>query len=155
MNEIKPLYRTINTRTHHVRHNSGQDSKHDRNTKNGMGKSMKRDTNRGLDFTPLYIFLISKIGKNYDDVYSEALSRIPKSEKEVIDHLFEDGQDKHFPYVRCGEHSYFSRLTVDKNGLIQKFYPDLTINDIYPSCDCHTHTFDGKVITNKSKNVYN
>ena len=33
---------------------------------------------RGLDYTPLFKFLLKKVGSNWDDVYSEAVSRLDR-----------------------------------------------------------------------------
>lgn len=148
MREIKPLYRPVNTRTHNVHHHYGSDARHDRNTKQGLSKSMKKNKKRGLDFTPLYMFLLSKVGKEWNSVYSEALSRIPKENKDAIFHLVEEPSYEH-GFVRCDESSLYSALFVDENGLLQKIDPTLTIEKLYPSCHCCTHTFNGKPLTNK------
>ena len=150
MNKDKnPLYRTINTRTHHVHdHNNGEDAKYARNTKKGIPKSMKKNVKRGLDFTPLFKFLLSKVGQPLDKVYSEAITRIPPEEKKQIDYLF----DKTRSYVRLGESTYFSTLMVDENGLIQKTDPSFNVENLYPSCQCCTHTFNGHVLANKYEN---
>ena len=81
----KPLYRKVNTTARGCHHQSGQDFKHERHTKKGeqlnkQSVKMKRGVERGLDYTPLYMFLLSKVGKKWDDVYSEAISRLDKSE---------------------------------------------------------------------------
>ena len=34
----------------------------------------------GYDYTPLFKFLLSRAGKNWDDVYSEAISRLDQEE---------------------------------------------------------------------------
>ena len=95
--DIKPLYRKVNTRAINVHHQSGSDARHDRNTKQGLKKSMRRGAERGLDFTPLYMFLLSKVGQNWDDIYSEAVSRLPYS-----DPIFHLVKDKDWgPTVRC------------------------------------------------------
>ena len=148
-NNKPPLYRKANTRTHRVRYHTTGDAKHDRNTKKGITRSMTAKKHP-LDFTPLYIFLISKIGQPWDEVHSEAVSRLPKEHKDAVNWLFRDRTDdaKHLQYIRGGECSYYSPLMVDENGLIQKAN-DVTIVDIYPSCSCCTHTFNGKPLTNK------
>ena len=138
--DIKPLYRKVNTRTINVHHQSGSDARHDRNTKQGLKKSMRRGAERGLDFTPLYMFLLSKVGQNWDDIYSEAVSRLPYS-----DPIFHLVKDKDWgPTVRCGESSRYSALYIDENNLLQKVDPELTNEKLTPSCPCCTHTFNGK-----------
>lgn len=149
----KPLYRTVNTRVPHMGlwHDFGSDAKYDRNTKQGVSKTMKNKKKRGLDFTPLYMFLLSKVGQKWDDVYSEAKSRIPESETEAIEHMFykETTYSINNGYCRMGEGSMYSTLEIDENGLLQKTHPELAIESLYPSCNCCTHTFNGKPLTNK------
>jgi hypothetical protein len=149
----KPLYRTVNTRVPHMGlyHDFGSDAKYDRNTKEGVSKTMKNKKKRGLDFTPLYMFLLSKVGQKWDDVYSEAKSRIPESETEAIEHMFHKPSIyfENNGYSLMGESTMFSKLMVDENGLLQKTHPELTIEQLYPTCDCCTHTFNGKTLTNK------
>ena len=76
----KPLYRKVNTRAYGVHHWKGGDAKHDRNTKTGTQRSMKKGVQRGRDYTPLFKFLLSKIGKDWDKVYSEACARLDTPE---------------------------------------------------------------------------
>lgn len=145
--KIKPLYRKVNTKAFNHSHNVGNDSKNDRNTKKGISKSMKRKVHRGLDYTPLYKFLISKVGKNWDDVYSEAVSRLDK--KEPIFHIVAKHEHEMKDYVRCGESSYYSCLYIDKDNILQKVNPNLKNEDLTPTCSCCTHTFNGNVLNNK------
>ncbi len=144
----KPLYRTMNTRSHGVNYHRGigPDSRHDRNTKDGLRKSMA-SRKLGLDFRPLFLFLQSKVGEKWDDVYSEAKSRIPASEAHVIDYIFCENRPDDTEYFMINENCCYSRLKVDDDGILQK-YSDLRIEQMYPSCGCCTHTLDGKVITN-------
>jgi hypothetical protein len=152
----KPLYRKVNTRVPHLGlwHDYGSDAKYDRNTKEGVSKTMKNKKKRGLDFTPLYMFLLSKIGQPWVEVHSEALSRLPEENKDAVNWMFNDisKDDRRFKYFRGGESSYYTPLMVDENGLIQKA-SDININEIYPSCGCCTHTFNGKPLTNKWKDM--
>jgi len=41
-------------------------------------ESMHGRQQRGLDYTPLFFFLLSKIGQHWDEVYSEAISRLDR-----------------------------------------------------------------------------
>ncbi|MDP1183677.1 hypothetical protein Q6285_30915, partial [Klebsiella pneumoniae] len=73
--------------------------------------SMKKGVRRGLDYTPLFRFLLSRVGQDWDEVYSEAVARL-----DLKDPIFwmvalreMDEQD----YIRAGEASYFSGLKVD------------------------------------------
>jgi len=142
----KPLYRTVNTRTRRVRHGNGGDYRWQRNTKREMENpdtSMHSTHRHGRDYTPLFRFLVSKVGKPWDQVFSEAVGRL--DEQEPIFHLVslkrEDAHDK----VRYGESTHFSGLFVDEAGILQKTDPTLTAKTMEPSCPCCTHTFNGEL----------
>jgi hypothetical protein len=137
---VKPLYRKVNTKARNCYHLFGSDAKHDRNTKGGLKKSMSKGVERGLDYTPLYMFLLSKVGKNWDEVYSEAVSRLKFSDP--IFYIVKSKDSK--PYVLCGESSYYSTLYVDEDNILRKVDPNMTNEKITPSCPCCTHTFNGK-----------
>lgn len=145
----KPLFRKENTRSHGVNHyrGIGPDSKNDRNTKTGLRKSMS-SRKLGLDFRPLFLFLQASVGKKWVDVYSEAKSRIPADKSEVINWIFGNGDTDEREIIRIGDNVYFSRLVVDDEGILQK-YSSFSINQLYPSCGCCTHTLNGKVVMNK------
>ena len=81
-NTKKPLYRKVNTKVRHVQHDLGSDFKYSRNKKREtpeqtLGK-MYGTKERGLDYTPLFRFLLSKVGTAWNDVFSEAKSRLDK-----------------------------------------------------------------------------
>ena len=139
--DIKPLYRKVNTKALHHDHNTGSDARHDRNTKKGINKSMKKNDQRGLDYTPLYKFLLSKVGQDWNKVHSEAVSRLDK--EEPIYHMVALHEHNRRDTVRCGESSQFSGLYVDENNLLQIVNPSVTNETLYPSCHCCTHTFNG------------
>jgi hypothetical protein len=116
-----PLYRRVNTKTRGIHHNSGGDYRYERNSKQTEHSDVDRQSmhgkvKRGLDYTPLFRFLLSKVGLAWDRVYSEAVARLDKP-----DPIFwlvalhpNDQQDT----VRIGESSYFSGLYVDESGLL-------------------------------------
>jgi hypothetical protein len=140
----EPLYRKVNTKAIGVHHNFGSDSKHTRNTKSGMTSKMKSGVQRGLDYTPLYRFLFSKIGQPWEIVHSEAISRLDKEDPiyymvQINNH--ERGSE--FDYF-CNENSYWTKLIVDDNGILQLKNSNLKNEDFSPSCHCCTHTFNGK-----------
>lgn len=145
--EKSPLFRKVNTKTHNVHHNSGGDFKHTRNNKKESleqtkGK-MSGGKERGLDYTPLYRFLLSKVGCDWDEVYSEAKSRL--DEQKPIFHMVALQNDDKEDFIRTGESSYFSGLYVDDDGILQISNPDLQAKDMKPYCTCCTHTFNGKL----------
>ena len=159
MNRKKdPLYRKENKLALHYRGDTGGEYRHSRNTKRNkesdeIRSSMKGKKQRGRDYTPLFRFLLSKVGKKWDEVYSEAVSRLDREDPIFwMVYLEEPAHDIHHPEgkmngsFRAGESSYYSKLRVDENGILQYVNPDLTINDFVKSCDCCTHTFNGKII---------
>ena len=111
-----------------------------------MPKTMKSGIQHGLDYTPLFRFLLSKVGQPWDQTYSEVKTRVLSDDE--IRYMVKDdaGFDSFFRY---GESAYFSSLFVDDEGLLQKIDPTLTNNDLYPSCPCCTHTFNGKTFQKK------
>jgi hypothetical protein len=142
----KPLYRKVNTRARGVHHNFGGQYRHQRNTKADVQSELKSGSmhgkhRRGLDYTPLFKFLLSKIGKRWDDVFSEAVSRLDKSEP--IYWLVARSELEQRDYVCIGEATYFSGLYIDHAGLLQIVNPTLRAEDMQPHCTCCTHTFNG------------
>lgn len=147
----KPLYRKVNTRTHGVRHGDGGKARWDRNTKTGKADqsltgSMHSKHRHGRDYTPLFRFLLSRVGKNWDQVFSEARSRLDQDAP--IFWLVAPRKEDGAPIVRVGESTYYSGLFVDENGILRRVDPDLTVEDLYPSCSCCTHSFNGERYVN-------
>lgn len=145
----KPLlYRSVNTRTHGVRHGSCFAYRYERHTKKAKRSlstrgSMHSHQRHGFDYTPLFRFLLSKVGQPWDKVFSEANARLDRSEPVFwIVALHESDKDE---YVLLGDSSYYSGLWVDESGLLQKVNLQLTPEQMKPSCDCCTHTFNGVV----------
>ncbi|WP_455825483.1 hypothetical protein [Pseudomonas graminis] len=145
----KPLlYRSVNTRTHGVRHGSCRAYRYERHTKREKDKlsnrgSMHGHQRHGFDYTPLFRFLLSKVGQPWDQVFSEARARLDRAEPVFwLVALLESDKEE---YVRTDENSYYSGLWVDEAGLLQKVNPLLTPEQMKPFCDCCTHTFNGAV----------
>lgn len=142
----RPLYRKVNTTAHGVHHRHGGDFSDVRHTKtqknfDGSRQSMHGKQLRGLDYTPLFRFLLSKVGAEWDAVFSEAVSRLDRAEP--IFWLVARSELEREAYVRVGESTYFSGLYVDEDGLLQKVNSDLSAAELVPSCRCCTHTFNG------------
>ena len=145
--EKKPLYRKVNTKARGVRHKFGGDYKDSRNkkrdTRERLKGSMHAKHHRGLDYTPLFKFLLSKVGQNWDQVFSEASSRLNKTEPIFwLVALKEEDQEE---YVRIGENTYYSGMYVDEQNNLQLVNPNLQAQDMVPFCNCCTHTLNGKV----------
>ncbi len=98
---------------------------------------------RWYDYTPLFKFLLKNIWSNWDDVYSEAISRLDTSEPIFWIVAIHENEKKE--YVRIWESSYFSGMYVDKNGILQLTKPNLCSSDIGKACDCCTYTLNGEV----------
>ena len=103
--------------------------------------NMKKNVERGLDYTPLYKFLLSKVGQDWDMIHSEAISRLDK--EDPIYHLVARNEHEKQDYVRCGESSKYSGLFVDEDNKLQLVNPNLRNEHLFPSCHCCTHTFNG------------
>lgn len=145
-NVIKePLFRKVNSKARGARHDTGLDFRHVRNVKRETREqvlgSMHGNKQRGLDYTPLFKFLLSKVGSNWDGVYSEAVTRIDKPDP--IFWLVALTEDQKKEIVRIGENSYFTGLYVDEFGMLQLVNPNIKPEDLTPSCTCCTHTLNG------------
>ncbi|MEL7117348.1 MAG: hypothetical protein AAGP08_17485 [Pseudomonadota bacterium] len=147
----KPLYRRVNRTARGAPCGQGGEYRWQRNTKAekssqathaGMGPKHQH----GLDYTPLFKFLLSKVGEDWDAVHSEAVSRLDK--EEPIFWLVARSPDDERPVVRVGEASYYSGLRISADNRLERVAPDLTERDLYPFCACCTHTFNGHRFTN-------
>ena len=139
----KPLYRKVNTRARGVHHRFGGEYKsvrHARDTESAQ-RSMHKGIQRGLDYTPLYRFLISKVGSPWDEVHSEAVARLDKPEP--IFWLVSLSEEDRRDVVLLGENSYFSGLYVDDDRVLRLVNPELKAEKMSTSCSCCTHTFNG------------
>jgi hypothetical protein len=145
----EPLYRKVNTRARGVHHKFGGDFRNERRSKKINPGGMKKGIKRGLDYTPLFRFLLSKVGQEWNPVHSEAVSRLD-SEKHIywmVSKSKAGGKD----YVMVGESSYYSGLYVDDDGILRKVAPEIGPETLEPRCNCCTHTFNGKKFTKKYK----
>ncbi len=136
----EPLYRKVNTQTHGVRHAPLGDFR----TERGSGTpraSMHAARRGGLDYTPLFRFLLSKVGSEWDGVYGEAVARLDRPDP--IFWLVARSEGERHAMVRIGESSYFSGLYVDDAGILRLVDPGLRPEKLTPSCTCCTHTLNG------------
>lgn len=146
---VEPLYRKVNTKARGVRHYSGSDYKHTRGAKNQDLVKMKSNVKRGLDYTPLFKFLLKHVGSNWDEVFSKASNRL--DDPKMVYHMVALNKEEGVDYFRGGDCSNFSGLYVDKNGLLQKVNPEIDHTSYSPSCACCTHTFNGILLSQKCK----
>ncbi len=158
MEEKAPLYRKLTRgsyRNHHLKETIHY--RYVRHNKHGKKTTMKHAPNTGgnLDYTPLYRFLLSKVGKDWNAVYSEAVQRLPiekpiwrivEKDVEIIEGAakYKERQDG---FVRAiigtGESAFFHTLYIDENNLLQFIDKTATIK---PTCTCCTWTLNGKPI---------
>lgn len=142
----EPLYRKVNTRTRGVFHNTGPDYRNTRNTKSeklneaSRGK-MRQGAQRGLDYTPLFRFLLSRVGQPFDAVYSEAKARLDRDEP--IFWLVARNASEEKRFVCVSENAHYNGLKIDSAGLLQCVDPSVENHELWPSCPCCTHTFNG------------
>jgi hypothetical protein len=142
--EKQPLYRKVNTQTHRVHHDIGGDYRTQRQAaeEDGGRGSMHGKRRRGLDYTPLFRFLLSKVGSEWNEVYSEAVARLDRPDP--IFWMVALHEHERREMVRAGESSYYSGLYVDDEGILRAVNPDLRAADLAPYCSCCTHTFNGE-----------
>ena len=151
----EPLYRKVNTRARGVYHRKGGDFRHQRNSKReaqSIEDEVARGTmhghkRRGLDYTPLFRFLLSRVGEDWAAVHSEAVGRLDR--EEPIYWLVARTEAERRAYVIIGESSYFSGLYVNDEGRLAKVAPDLRNEDLRPWCPCCTYTFNGVPLVRK------
>jgi hypothetical protein len=108
---------------------------------------MAKGVNRGLDYTPLFKFLLSSVGKKWDQVHSEAVSRLDKPDP--IYWMVSKNKDAANEVILIGESSYFSGLYIDGAGILQVVSPHINHTTMKPVCKCCTHTFNGVAFTKK------
>jgi hypothetical protein len=145
--EKQKLYRKVNTKAKGVSHHFGGQFNETRNSRKETVQQVKGTMfgtkQRGLDYTPLFKFLLSKVGSNWNDVYKEAKSRLDK--QDPIFWLVALSEAEKNDYVRIGESTYYSGLFVDDNNVLQLVNQNLKSTDLTPLCNCCTHTFNGKL----------
>lgn len=130
-------------------HNSGGDYSNERHTKLEINsekthRSMNGKKNRGLDYTPLFKFLLSKVGQDWTEIHSEALSRLDK--EEPIYYLVAKNVEEKEEIVRLGESSFYSGLYIDENNKLQKVNPLADSYMVNVTCKCCTFSFNGAAI---------
>lgn len=105
----------------------------------------------GWDYTPLFKYLLSKVGQPWNEVYKDVK---PKVNSVVPIYWMVNrykNKDELLGYIRVGESTYYSSLYVDDKGLLQYVDKIIDHTTLEPSCNCCTHTFNGKRFTKKYK----
>jgi len=145
------LYRRVNTKTFNVHHMFGSDYSLQR-AKVSVDFETQHSTmhgrkQRGLDYTPLFNFLLSNVGKDWDSIYKEAKLRLDK--EDPIFWIVARSEVEKRDIVRVGESTYYSGLYIDDNKVLQKVNASIKNEDLQPLCPCCTYTFNGKRFQNK------
>lgn len=148
MKQKEPLYRRVNTRTRGVRHGGGEYrwTRHLRAEK-ARPQSMHGKERQGLDYTPLFRFLLSRVGSDWTTTHSEAVSRLDTPDPIFWLVAIHEADRKNI--VRVGESSYYSGLYVDADNTLRVVDADIRIEELQPHCTCCTHTFNGKPFVRK------
>lgn len=139
--EKEPLYRKVNTRARGVRHRFGGEFRWRRRDGTDDRTAMSQGVRRGLDYTPLFRFLLSRVGDNWDTIHSEAVARLDTPEP--IFWMVALTRAAAHDMICIGESTYFSGLYVDEHNRLQIVAPELGPHSLEPSCPCCTHTFNG------------
>jgi hypothetical protein len=142
----KPLYRKENKLAAWFDDpRGGSHFRYERNTKKlknfeGVRRPMGQ-SRVGYDYTPLFKFLLSKVGQEWDIVFSEAVKRLDKKDPIfwMVDLHFTEGKSG---IVRIGETTYYSKLTV-KDGIL--VIADANATPPQKRYYWETHTFNGTV----------
>jgi hypothetical protein len=108
---------------------------------------MRGRSDRGLDYTPLFKFLLARVGRDWDEVYAEAVARLDR--EEPIFWMVARRVEDRTAVVRLGHKTYFSGLFVDDRNTLQIVDATVTVEQLNPSCWCCTHTFNGVRFTRK------
>lgn len=135
----KLLYRKVNTRARGVQHNHGSDYRKTRGRETVIG--MRQGVRRGLDYTPLFRFLLSRVGGRWSEIHSEAVARLGR--EDPIYWLVAMDYESSAEMVRTGESAWFPGLYVDEGGILRVVNPELDEHSLEPDCKCCTHTFNG------------
>ncbi|WP_067687608.1 hypothetical protein [Nocardia jejuensis] len=140
-----PLYRKDNTTARGSRPRGGE-YRHRRNTKRTAKsdvthEGMGRTPGRGRDYTPLFRFLLSRVGSDWEATFTEAKSRLDQDEP--IFWLVAVQEFDRQDYVRVSESTYYSGLYVASDGTLQVVNPDIDETSLDPVCACCTCTFNG------------
>ena len=115
-----PLFRKENTTAHRPNCRRGGDFSNERHSKaaerSGATRAPMRGQDQGRDYTPLFRFLLSRVGCPWSLVHSEAVARLDR--EEPIRWMVALHADERKDIVRVGESSFFSGLWVDEQGLL-------------------------------------
>lgn len=105
----------------------------------------------GYDYTPLFKFLLSKVGSDWDQIYSEAKARL--NDQAPIFWLVALHESERRDIVRVGESTYYSGLFVNDHEKLTIVYPDIVYSDLPIPYLNETITFNGIVMGKPGKQI--
>lgn len=139
MKHDKPLYRKVNRKCLHCYDAKASHYRWQRNTKKenkliedsvSHGKMHKRPsifTSHKYDYTPMIMYVLNRVGEDFDKVYSDVCKRIEGEGKVLFNKMVSKKPKEELnDYFRYGEGSYYSQLYVDDENKIQKINPNLS-----------------------------
>ena len=99
----------------------------------GTNATAKRHSHHqhGLDYTPLFRFLPSKVSHQWDNVFSEANARLDRPDPVFWMVALHESDNR--DYVVLDENSYYSGLCVDGLINLQKQTPSLKRQSTFPT----------------------
>ena len=155
----RALYNKVNTTCHGGKKYHGNEEDYNRGStkEKNISKQKKMKSGKqhhGLNYNPLYSYLRKHVGEKWSTLHSDIMPRLPSHLKDnPLDYAvlsFKDysalsDDEKTNCTFRTNEATFHSKMYVDENDLLQFISPTLTINDLKASCNCCTHTLNGKV----------
>ncbi|RQO69398.1 hypothetical protein DBR43_15035 [Pedobacter sp. KBW06] len=149
-NSFKPLYRKENKVSLSNKYNvsTGSEYRYQRRSKAFLNddrnhKSMTSGK-YGYDYTPLFKFLLSKVGNDWDKIYAEAKNRL--NDPAPIFWMVALHESKRRNIVRVGDSTYYSGLFVDDNGILSIVNPNISSSELPDPYPGETLSFNGLVI---------
>lgn len=146
-NRIKPLYRKENKVSLSNKYNvsTGSEYRYQRHSKAFLNddrnhKSMTSGK-YGYDYTPLFKFLLSKVGSDWDKIYAEAKARL--NDPEPIFWMVALQESERRSIVRLGDSTYYSRLFVDDDGILAIVNPNISSTELPDPHPGETISFNG------------
>jgi len=149
-NRFKPLYRKENKVSLSNKYNvsTGSEYRYQRHSKAFLNddrnhKSMTSGK-YGYDYTPLFKFLLSKIGSDWDKIYAEAKARL--NDPAPIFWMVALQESDRRSIVRLGDSTYYSGLFVDDDGILAIVNPNIGSSEFPDPRPGETISFNGLLL---------
>jgi len=149
-NRIKPLYRKENKVSLSNKYNVSTSSeyRYQRHSKAFLNDDRNHKSitsgKYGYDYTPLFKFLLSKVGGDWNQIYSEAKARL--NDPEPVFWVVALHESERRDIVRLGESTYYSGLFVNDHGKLAIVNPNIAFSDLPIPYPGETITFNGIVM---------